>query len=338
MEPDARWDRPRRASFAITKENTVRRLTLYTLVVAVFLPVVCQAQWATNGLNINNSNTGNVGIGTTTPTVKFDAGGWPGVPVDLSGVLSNFGGDAFFGNTGASVGRMRVASNVNQGFFQWNVYYNGAALKSIDNAKPGFEIDMEGISDSMIFRRYPAGSGALAAPTSLLTLTGAGNVGIGTGAPAFKLDVVGAIHATQVIGATYQDVAEWVPATSRMAPGTVVVLNLEAVNEVMPSHGAYDTTVAGVVSENPGVLLGVAADTKAQIATTGRVRVRADASSLPIRVGDLLVTSARTGMAMRSEPVEIQGRKFHQPGTIIGKALEPLPTGDGAILVLLSMQ
>ncbi|HEV7240019.1 MAG TPA: hypothetical protein VGQ36_12340 [Thermoanaerobaculia bacterium] len=45
-----------------------------------------------------------------------------------------------------------------------------------------------------------------------------------------------------------------------------------------------------------------------------------------------------TGVAMRSVPFEINGRRFHQPGTIIGKALEPLPSGEGEILVLLSLQ
>ena len=41
---------------------------------------------------------------------------------------------------------------------------------------------------------------------------------------------------------------------------------------------------------------------------------------------------------MKSEPMEINGRRFHQPGTIIGKALEPLDAGTGEILVLLSLQ
>jgi hypothetical protein len=43
-------------------------------------------------------------------------------------------------------------------------------------------------------------------------------------------------------------------------------------------------------------------------------------------------------MAMKSEPIEIGGRKIHAPGTIIGKALEPLAFGTGDILVLLSLQ
>jgi hypothetical protein len=153
-----------------------------------------------------------------------------------------------------------------------------------------------------------------------------------------NMTVSGNITGAKVIGAVYQDLAEWVPATNDMAPGTVVVLNAGKTNEVMPSARQYDTTVAGVVSANPGIILGTAGDDKEQIATTGRVKVRVDARSAAIRVGDLLVTSDIAGTAMRSQPMEINGRQFHQPGTIIGKALEPLEGGIGEILVLLSMQ
>jgi hypothetical protein len=41
---------------------------------------------------------------------------------------------------------------------------------------------------------------------------------------------------------------------------------------------------------------------------------------------------------MKSQPIEIGGRRMHAPGTIIGKALEPLAGGTGEILVLLSLQ
>jgi hypothetical protein len=172
-----------------------------------------------------------------------------------------------------------------------------------------------------------------------------GSVGIGIANPAagVKLHVVGDARFDGTVTGTnirakYQDVAEWVPATEDMVPGTVVVLNPAATNEVMPSHRQFDTTVAGVVSEQPGVILGAEGPKKEQIATTGRVKVRVDATRGAIRVGDLLVTSDRPGIAMRSTPVEVNGIELHRPGTILGKALEPLADGVGEILVLLSLQ
>jgi len=172
-----------------------------------------------------------------------------------------------------------------------------------------------------------------------------GKVGIGTGrtAPAAKLDVSGDIHASGTISggnvvATYQDVAEWVPASADLAPGTVVVLDPSHDNQVMPSVRAYDTSVAGVVSARPGVILGVAGADKEQIATTGRVKVKADATRAPIAIGDLLVTGERPGTAMKSQPIAVAGTTIHRPGTVIGKALQALPDGEGEILVLLSLQ
>jgi len=41
---------------------------------------------------------------------------------------------------------------------------------------------------------------------------------------------------------------------------------------------------------------------------------------------------------MKSRPLDFNGFQMHRPGTIVGKALEPLMSGRGDILVLLSMQ
>ena len=52
------------------------------LALALWQPGEARAQWTTNGNNINNTNTGNVGVGTATPdtTVKLHVAG--GVRVD----------------------------------------------------------------------------------------------------------------------------------------------------------------------------------------------------------------------------------------------------------------
>lgn len=163
---------------------------------------------------------------------------------------------------------------------------------------------------------------------------GAGDFGL---APLLTVDTNGTLTA-KVIGAVYQDVAEWVPATVDMTPGTVVVLNTEKTNEVMPSALEYDGRVAGVISAQPGLLLGVEGESKEMVATTGRVKVKVDATRTPIQIGDLLVSSSKPGTAMKSVPIDVGGVAIHRPGTIIGKALEPLASGEGKILVLLSLQ
>jgi hypothetical protein len=186
------------------------------------------------------------------------------------------------------------------------------------------------------------------APQVVLLPTGF--LGIGTSSPSQKLHVEGNIYssaditaagnisAVGSVSAKYQDIAEWVPSTSDLSAGTVVVLDLDRPNTVRRSDRAYDHAVAGVVTPQPGLVLGEGGDSKEMIATTGRVRVRVDATSASIGIGDLLVTSDKPGLAMRSVAVEINGRQFHEPGTILGKALEPLKDGEGEILVLLSLQ
>ena len=180
--------------------------------------------------------------------------------------------------------------------------------------------------------------------TSLLFVRDDGNVGIGTTSPIAKLHVggdgkvTGNLTVDGNIAAKYQDVAEWVPAARALPAGTVVTLNPNQSNLVEASSKAYDTGVAGVISEQPGITLGERSANKVLVATTGRVRVKVDATTAPIHIGDLLVTSDTPGMAMKSEPITMGGRQIHSPGTLIGKALEPLAKGQGEILVLLSLQ
>jgi hypothetical protein len=282
----------------------------------------------------SSSFAGKVGIGTSSPAAPLDVYGSPtinGVGREVLGIYDTtaygagvgagiaFGGR--FSSTGTYAGQFASVQGVKENATDGD--YGGALL-----------------FNTRVHQGLPA---------ERMRINSAGNVVIGSAATVApenvgkKLNVQGDAHFAgtvtgQNIRAHYQDVAEWVPSTTDLQPGTVVILNRDRNNEVMASSTSYDTTVAGVVSAQPGITLGVEGKDMEQIATTGRVKVRVDARATPVRVGDLLVTSTVPGAAMRSEPMNINGRMFHQPGTILGKALEPLDGGVGEILVLLSMQ
>ena len=272
----------------------------------------CQAvpssaqQWQNNGTNIYSTNTGNVGIGTASPEAKFHLFGGEGI---FDGYRT------YFRHQDAQI---RLGNATPTG--SWSFGVSGDATDDF------LLYDMK---NGVTQLRFVSGKNI----TSL-----SGSVGIGTASPATKLHVIGDVTVSGNIAAKYQDVAEWVPANRQIPAGTVVALDPEQANLVIPSTRAYDTAVAGVVSQSPGLLLGERGEGKVMVATTGRVKVRVDATRGAIHVGDLLVTSGKEGLAMRSEPLSIGGQSMHRPGTLLGKALEPLREGQGEILVLLTLQ
>jgi hypothetical protein len=285
---------------------------------------------------------GNVGIGTTTP----------GQRLSVAGVVESTSGGFKFpdGTTQTSAFAPSTGGvlSLNAASPQYTLTSTNSAQKDVlSTSGAGLFIDVTGhatpSNNIVVFRTTNVASSFT--PVEAMRITSNGNVEIGGQASdSVRLNVngnaniAGTLTANAVVNAVFgQDVAEWVRGDRELAAGTVVVVNPEKTNEVMPSSAAYDTTVAGVVSAQPGVILGRPGALKATVATSGRVRVRVDARKGAIRVGDLLVTSDEPGTAMKSQPIEVGGRKFHQPGTILGKALEPLPDGVGEILVLLCL-
>ncbi len=65
---------------------------------------------------------------------------------------------------------------------------------------------------------------------------------------------------------------------------------------------------------------------------TGRVYVKCTTENGPIAPGDLLTTSAMAGHAMKATDRE----RSH--GSVIGKAMTGLETGQGLVLVLVNLQ
>ena len=329
--------------------------------------------WAVSGANIHNTNTGNVGIGTTTPTAKLDVRG--GMLVDSSsGSLrigypssanqwhfNTIGGGAnlqLWENAAGAI-RMYFAAGGNIGIGttapaarldilggNWDTASTEGDLR-IGNAtyrlKIGVATGGAGAGHTTIAAQGGVNALSLGAGTTLdtqrtLTILGTGNVGIGTTAPAAKLDVNGTARV-KVLEITGADLAEKFPTSEALEPGTVVEIDPDNPGQLRKARGAYNKRVAGVVAGANGLSKGIilgnleGSENHTPIAMSGRVWVHADATHEAIEPGDLLTTSDLPGHAMKaSDPTRAHG-------TVIGKAMTRLEKGKtGMVLVLVNLQ
>jgi hypothetical protein len=148
----------------------------------------------------------------------------------------------------------------------------------------------------------------------------------------------GNVHVVGDISSNGGDCAEVFDAADaeEIEPGTVVVLDVNG--GVLPSHKPYDTKVAGIISGAGGLTAGltlgksVSQEGRLPVALVGKVYCKADAIYGPILAGDLLTTSPTPGHAMKATD------RVKALGAIIGKALMPLPAGQGLVPILIALQ
>ena len=163
---------------------------------------------------------------------------------------------------------------------------------------------------------------------------GPGIFGQGNPAGRFAGNVVveGNVEVTGDLFLAGADYAEALTAADPdVEAGTVVVIGADG--RVEPCRREYDAAVAGIVSGAGGVSPAVVLDRHdgaVNVALVGKVWCLADATSGPIEPGALLTTSSTPGHARR---VDEMARAV---GSIIGKALTPLPDGLGMVRVLVS--
>ncbi|MCX6878927.1 MAG: hypothetical protein NTW21_34725 [Verrucomicrobia bacterium] len=158
--------------------------------------------------------------------------------------------------------------------------------------------------------------------------------------PNGDLYLVGALSTTVLTIRGGADVAEPFPMTPSdgMEPGSVVVIDEENPGKLKLSTTAYDKKVAGIISGAGGVQPGLrlqqdgVMEGDQQVALSGRVYVKADATTGPITPGDLLTTSGTPGHAMRV------GHPAAAQGAILGKAMSRLDHSTGLVLVLVTLQ
>ncbi len=244
----------------------------------------------------------------------FTNDGLPSLTIGTGGAVSMTGGGPGIFTVGSPNGETGLS--IQRGGNRGDVRFNGSTIKLV--AGPG---------------AGPPGS------TSGIAVNTAGNVGIGTETPQAKLHVIGTIRTSVLTITGGADLAEPFPMShSGIAPGTVVSIDVENPGKLRASARAYDRKVAGIVSGANGIKPGISMIDEAQlepgenVALSGRVYVRANASAGQISPGVLLTTSDIPGDAMKAAD------HARAPGSILGKAMTPLDGKTGTVLVLVTLQ
>ncbi|MEU3747212.1 MULTISPECIES: hypothetical protein [Streptomyces] len=240
--------------------------------------------------------------------------------------VNDHGGNGLYGR-----GRVGVAGEGKSGNGIYGVSdtEDGVLGVGTSSAKAG----VAGVNDNGGNGMYARGHNGIVAIA--LTNPPGGKAGVFQG----DVEVTGDLILTGGDVAEEFDVSEQADGPAEVGPGTVVVL--DSGGSLAPCEHDYDTSVAGAVAgagdrapalvldrhpreENDGAC-------RSAVAVTGKVWCQADASARPIRVGNLLTTSSTPGHAMAAVD---RDAAF---GAVLGKALTPLASGTGLVLVLVGL-
>jgi len=290
-------------------------------------------------------SSGRVGIGTAAPARTLHV-------VDNTGMLtamfdSIWGRGAAFGvaKSGSQLGIFGVS-----GIIEGNDSEDMALFAETGHGIR-FYVNGSGVEVARVTSNGDVGIGATDA-TDKLTIQGeSGNLiacypdgNRAAGAAVFRIEADGDVYADgTVYSSTWQvgaaDVAERINTSEWVEAGDVVEIDPDHVGFFRKARGLYSRRVAGIISTSPGVILGNDVDDATDewddgrpvLAIAGRVPVKASVENGPIAVGDLLVSSSISGVAMKGDPAAAIG-------AVVGKAMEPLDKEEGVIMAQVTLR
>jgi hypothetical protein len=266
----------------------------------------------------------------------------------LAKTFSTLNNAALFGDAPSGVGntdgvRGRTSSSNGNGVWGWVTAANGGV---------GVRGDALGAGGTGVLA-VASGPTGTNIGLSAISLSAAGIAGVfdnSAGGPLiigqvngvhkFKVDGAGVAYANafNVGGADFAESVAMSEPKDTYEPGDVLIIDGGLRRTMTRSSTPYATTVAGIYSTKPGIVAnphGIEDPrlaTEVPLAVVGIVECKVTAENGSIVAGDLLVTSSIAGHAMKGTD------RSRMLGAVVGKALEPLKSGTGTILVLVTLQ
>ena len=182
----------------------------------------------------------------------------------------------------------------------------------------GITFNTTGTTIQNFIRNFPSSISVNSLGTAV-AIVNAGPNGVGNiGETSSRFNTVFA----RATSALYADLAECYAADADYEPGTVISLGGTA--EVTASNQDADSTVVGVISENPAYVMnsGLESEHVATVALIGRIPCLVQG---PIRRGQMLVSAGNGRARAETNPAM---------GTVIGKAMQDHEDGPGVIEII----
>jgi hypothetical protein len=336
-------------------------------------------------------STGRVGIGTTSPAAKLEvSSGDIKIGSANNGLLFYGGGERIIGTsdwgidfqTQSGTSRMTILNNGNVGIGTINpqsklsvggdgydyivVYANGT---DIGIHGTGNHIGVFGDSSDDSGNNYGvwASAGSTGSNNAIGVYSEVERDGTGTYFSGYFTGSTGGgtyngLYADLRTGDAI-DLAEYILDTKGdTEAGDVLIADPDNDESVIKSSIPYDSTVVGIVSTDPHLLMGMelVMDEQtgekyedvnaAKLALAGRVPVKVTDENGPIKRGDLLTTSSKPGYAMKWTLLDVSkaedfdelksmlAENQRRRNAVVGKALGNLDSGDGEIVALVNLQ
>ena len=265
-----------------------------------------------------SGSTNNVGVSGSVSGGGFGVQGF-------SDTASGFGVQGNAPNTGVQ----GVATST--AFFAAGVWGNATATTGVTRGVFGTSSSSAGIGVHGI------------AATGGQFETGAGNeiIGRGLGHTNFRVNDMGKVFADggfQTGGADFAESFAVRGGREHYEAGDLLVIDRRGKRQMALAQHPYSKAVAGIYSTKPGLLGTVHTmfepeiEEEIPLAVVGVVPCKVSAENGAIGPGDLLVSSSVPGFAMKGT------NRKKMLGAVVGKALEPLTSGNGIILVLVTLQ